>query len=140
MGAFMYTKILVLKFSKETAEKAVVCNLAKKFDMTFNIMYANVNAAREGQMVLEMWGTQKNFRDAVNYLKEKGIVVQNAAQEIKRNEKKCFHCGACTAVCNSGALAVAPPGMEVVFTQSKCTICERCIVTCPTRAMELKSV
>ena len=87
----MYTKILLLRFSKATAEKAIVCNLAKQFDMTFNIMYANVNAAQEGHMVLEKWGTQENFRDAVNYLKEKGITVQNAAQEIKRNEKKCYH-------------------------------------------------
>lgn len=135
----MYTKILMLRFSQDTAQEAIVCNLAKRFDMTFNIMYANIDTAQKGHMVLEMWGTQKNFRDAVNYLKEKGITVQDASQEIKRNEKKCYQCGACTAVCNSGALTVSPQTLEVLFTQSKCTICERCIPACPTRAMELKA-
>lgn len=136
----MYTKILMLRFSKDTAQEAIVCNLAKEFDMTFNIMYANIDTTQVGHMVLEMWGTQKNFRDAVKYLKEKGITVQDAAQEIKRNDKKCFQCGACTAVCNSGALTVNPPTMEVVFTQNKCTLCERCIPACPTRAMEYKAL
>ena len=135
----MYSKILALRFSKDTAEEAIVCNLAKLFDMTFNIMYANVDNNREGHMVLEMWGSQKKFREAVNYLKEKGIIVQDAAQEIKRNDKRCYHCGACTAVCNSGALTVNRATLEVDFNQSKCTICERCILACPTKAMELKA-
>lgn len=121
------------------SQKAVVCNLGKQYDMTFNIMSAHIDPTQEGHMVLEMWGVQKKFREAVNYLKEQGITVQDAAQEIRRNDKKCFHCGACTAVCNSGALTVDSQTQEVIYTQSKCIICERCILACPTKAMELRA-
>lgn len=135
----MYSKILVLRFAPATAQKAIVCNLAKAYDMTFNIMSAYIDNVQEGHMVLEMWGTQKNFREAVKYLKDQGINVQDAAHEIRRDDRKCFQCGACTAVCNSGALAVDSATQEVLFTQSKCVICERCIPACPVRAMELRA-
>ena len=89
-------------------------------------------------MVLELTGTRKNFRDGVNYLRAHGVHVKNAAQEIRRNNRKCTHCGACTAVCPTGALSVQRPEMTVVFDQKKCSICELCVPACPPRAMELR--
>ena len=89
-------------------------------------------------MVLEISGSRKNFKEGVKYLKLQGVDVQNASQEIKRNEKKCTHCGACTAVCPTGALVVKRPDMEVAFDQQKCSVCELCVTACPPRAMEVR--
>jgi ferredoxin len=51
-------------------------------------------------------------------------------------DKKCTHCGSCTAVCPTDALSIKRPEMRVVFDQQKCSLCELCITTCPTRAMK----
>ena len=134
----MYSKILILRFPKTEVEKPVVCYLAKDYDLTFNILNAAVLPRKEGIMVLELYGTRKNFKDGVKYLKSQGVQVQNASQEVKRTKKKCTHCGACTAVCPTGALAVQRPEMLVDFNQKKCSVCELCLTACPSRAMEAR--
>lgn len=134
----MYSRILILRFPKTEVEKPVVCYLAKDYDLTFNILNAAVLPRKEGVMVLELSGTKKNFKEGVQYLKNQGVVVQNAAQEVKRIEKRCTQCGACTAVCPTRALSVERPEMTVGFDQEKCSVCELCVPACPTRAMVVR--
>ncbi len=134
----MYSRILVLRFPKQEVQKPIVCYLSRDYDLIFNILNATVLPRKEGILVLEISGTRKNFRDGVKYLKDQGIQVENASQEINRINKKCTHCGACTAVCPTGALSVKRPEMSVKFEQEKCSICELCVPTCPTRAMEIR--
>ncbi len=134
----MYSKILKLRFPVTEVQKPVVCNLAREFDLVFNILNAGVLPRKEGFMVLEISGSRKNFKDGVKYLKNQGVDVQNASQEIKRNENKCTHCGSCTAVCPTGALSVKRPEMAVDFDQQKCSVCELCVTACPPRAMEVR--
>ena len=134
----MYSKILILRFSQKVAQKPVVCNLTKRFDLTFNILNATILPRKEGVMVLELTGEKKMFREGVNYLKAQGVRVQNADQEIKREKAKCTHCGACTAVCPTGALYIQRPDMAVDFDQRKCSLCELCIPACPSRAMSVR--
>jgi len=136
----VYSKILILRFSNKVAPKPIVCYLVKDFDLTFNILNAAILPRKEGIMVLELAGTRKNFREGVAYLKEMGVRVQNASQEVKRVKKKCTHCGACTAVCPTGALSVVRPEMTVEFHQKKCSVCELCVPACPTRAMEIRPI
>jgi len=134
----VHSKILVFHFPITESQKPLVCMLAKDFDLTFNILNATIFPRKEGIMVLELSGTRKNFREGVQFLKDHGVVVQNASQEVKRARKKCTHCGACTAVCPTGALSVERPEMKIVFDQQKCSVCELCVPTCPTRAMEIR--
>jgi L-aspartate semialdehyde sulfurtransferase ferredoxin len=134
----VYSKILILRFPKTEVEKPIVCLLAKDYDLTFNILNAAVLPRKEGIMVLELSGTRKNFKDGVQYLKNQGVQVQNASQEVKRIQKRCTHCGACTAVCPTGALSVQRPELSIKFDQKKCSVCELCLPACPTRAMEAR--
>ena len=136
----MYSRILILRFPQTEVQKPIVCQLARVFDLTFNILNAAVLPRKEGIMVLELSGNKKNFRDGVQYLKDQGVSVQNADQEVKRSKKRCTHCGACTAVCPTGALFVQRPEMTVGFDQQKCSICELCVPACPTRAMSIRPV
>ena len=136
----MYSKILVLRFSEDVAQKPVVCHLARDFDLVFNILNATILPGREGVMVMELSGSKKNFRDGVAFLKDNGIKVKNASREVKRVNARCTHCGACTAVCPTGALSIRRPEMEVVFDQEKCSICELCVPACPPRAMEVRPI
>ena len=134
----MYSKIMKLRFPITEVQKPIVCNLAREYDLVFNILNAGILPRKEGFMVLEISGDPKNFKEGVDYLKRQGVDVQNASQEIKRNRNKCTHCGACTAVCPTAALSLQRPEMRIVFDEKKCSICELCLPACPTRAMELR--
>ena len=133
----MVSKILRLRFPKAVTTEPIVCYLTRDFDLVFNILNATVLPRKEGLLVMELSGSRKNFKDGVRYLKDRGIQVENASQEVKRDKNKCTHCGACTAVCPTGALAVERPEMSVLFSQDKCSVCELCVPACPTRAMEI---
>lgn len=136
MPTAVYAKIIILRFPPVKVQEPVVCNLAKKFDLTFNILNATIFPRQEGLMVMELSGTRKNFRLGVQYLEDHGVTVTNASQGVRRVDKKCTHCGFCTAICPTGALYVTRPDMTVEFDQRKCSLCQLCIPVCPTRAMK----
>ncbi len=133
----MYSKVLLLRFPREIVNKAIVVNLVKRFDLSFNILKATIYPRKEGLMVMELTGGRKNYNSGVRYLKDLGVKVESIGQDIKRNEEKCFHCGACTAVCPTGALFIERPDMIVAFDRDKCSACELCVSACPTKAMEV---
>ena len=64
----MYSKILVLRFSKDVAQKPVVYHLTKDFDLVFNILNATILPGKEGVMVMELAGSNKD----VNVVAELG--------------------------------------------------------------------
>ena len=133
----MYSKVLLLRFPREIVNKAIVVNLVKRFDLSFNILKATIYPRKEGLMVMELIGGRKNYNSGVRYLKDLGVKVESIGQDIKRNEEKCFHCGVCTAVCLTGALFIERPDMIVAFDRDKCSACELCVSACPTKAMEV---
>ena len=133
----MYSKILILRFPASAAGKPVICKLASVYDLDFNLLNATILPRKEGKMVMELSGTKKNFKDGVKYLKSRGVLVQNASQEVSRDEDSCTQCGACTAVCPTNALHIERPSMGVRFDQKKCSVCELCVPACPVRAMRV---
>jgi len=136
----LYTKILILNFPSDVAQKALVCQLTKKYDLLFNILSARISHKKEGYMVLEISSTDRPaFNKGVKFLKDQGVSVSSPEHQIYKDEEICTHCGACTAVCPTDALYIKRPEMEVVFDKEKCSVCELCIVTCPSRAMGLFS-
>jgi ferredoxin len=136
--SFMYSKILILRFPKEVVHKPLVCHLVRDYDLTFNILDAEIFPRKEGMLVLELSGGRKNFRQGVKFLEQHGVAVQSAEQEVRKSKQRCVHCGACTAVCPSGALYIKRPEMSVEFDQKKCSVCELCFTACPTKAMSIR--
>jgi ferredoxin len=136
----LYSKIVILQFPPEVAQKALVCQLTKKFDLLFNILSAKISHKKEGYMVLEISsGSKPAFNKGVKFLKDQGVSVSSPAHQIYKDEEICTHCGACTAVCPTEALYIKRPEMQVIFDKEKCSVCELCILTCPSRAMGLFS-
>jgi L-aspartate semialdehyde sulfurtransferase ferredoxin len=134
----MYSKMLSLRFPASAVNQPVSANLVRRFDLTFNILKATIYPRKEGLMIMELSGTRENFQHGVRYLKSMGIKVESVGEDVKRDEERCFHCGACTAVCPSGALSITRPSMEVLFEKSKCSACELCVPACPAHAMEVR--
>ncbi|MHB8126663.1 MAG: NIL domain-containing protein [Desulfitobacteriaceae bacterium] len=131
----MSPKRIVLHFSAETSDKPMIYRLVKDFDLVVNIVKANVNPQKEGTMVLEVKGEQS--KQGLDYLRQIGVIIEDLDREIVRNEEKCVMCGACTAICPTGALNLERPSMEVRFNGDECVLCELCVKICPVRAMEV---
>lgn len=131
----MYSRILSLRFPKEIVDDPIIVNLVKDFDLSFSILKATIYPRKEGFMVLELRGKRNDFQKGLRYLKSLGIKVESTGQEVKRDDENCFHCGACTAVCPTGALHIKRPEMEVLFDKDKCSACELCVPTCVARVM-----
>lgn len=130
-----FRKIVILTFPSDRSNRPIICNLARMFDLTFNILKAQITPRKEGFMNLELSGSEENYRKAVDYLKEQGIKVSAAAQKVSRDEDSCVQCGTCTAICPSEALWLQPSSRAILFDKDRCTACGRCIRVCPVRAM-----
>ena len=127
----------VLHFNQNNYDKPIVYRLRKDYDLVFNILKAVILPKQESYLVMEISGAQGQLEQGLAYLKTNGVEVDPINKSVRRNEEKCSHCGACTAVCPSGALAIAKPDMLVVFSPEKCTVCGLCVTACPFRAMEV---
>lgn len=132
----MSPKKIVLRFGPEISDKPIIYRLVKDYDLIINILKANVNPQKEGIMVLEITG--EKYEQGLNYLREQGVSVQALTHEVVRNEDRCTMCGACTALCPTGALYIDRPSMEVRFDSDNCVVCQLCVKVCPVRAMEVK--
>ncbi len=133
----MATRIYILRFPVETSNEPMIYQLVKQYDVEFNILKADILPQREGVMVLELKGMKDSVNGGLEFLKSFGVKAERLAAAIRRDDEKCFQCGACTGICPVGALYIQRPGMEVIFDPDKCTGCSLCVPVCPVRAMEV---
>jgi len=133
----MTSERIVLKFPHRLVDQPIIYKMVKDFNLEFNILKAYVTPKEEGLLVLELKGEDMDLKKALTYLKSLGVTTQPLSKDIKRNEAKCTHCGACVPICPTGALVTDPVTRKVLFYDAKCIACELCIKACPPRAMEL---
>ncbi len=131
----MYSRMLVLRFSKDIVDKPIISSLVRDFNLNFNILKAQIFPRKEGMLVMELRGNRRDFEKGMQYLEKSGVNVEPVAQGIRRDDERCYQCGSCTAVCPTGALHIKRPEMEVLFESERCSACELCVKTCPVRAM-----
>jgi len=134
----MVTKRIVLKFPHKLLDKPIVYMLVKEFDLVFNILQAKITPKEEGLMVLEITGKKEKYAAGIKYLNELGVTVQPLSQDVRRDDKRCTHCGICVSICPTAALVSNKNTMMVDFDASKCIACELCVKACPPRAMIVK--
>lgn len=130
----MHLKVGLL-FPPEKTDKPVVTNLVK-MNLTFNILKASVSPGKKGNIVMELAGTQADIKKGIDYLEKEGVHVKVYTDSVIRYKEKCMHCGACTAVCPSGALVMNKQTWELEFDMDKCLLCGHCVRACPARAIK----
>lgn len=130
-----FRKIVYLSFPPEVSGRPVVCNLALLFNLSFNILKADISPRHEGSLTLEITGREVDFTKGMSYLKENGVKITPASQKIFRDEETCMHCGLCTSLCPTKALCVDLDSRLVLFDVEKCSACGMCTRVCPVRAM-----
>ena len=128
---------LVLKFPESLLDKPILNSTIKKFNLDFNILHAEVKP--EGFLVLELSGSDENYKSAIKYLEGLGVNIQPLSKDITRDEDKCTNCSACIAHCPTQSLFIEDrKTMKVGFDPEKCIACEACIPVCPFKAMSLR--
>ena len=130
-------KRVILRFKRNTIDKPIVYCLVKDYDLTFNILRANISPKAESMMVMEIEGEEANFTKGMEYLQEAKIGIEPIEQDISRDEERCVHCGLCTSVCATEALDINRETMRVNFDYEKCVACELCVRVCPVKAMHV---
>ncbi|MDA8335805.1 MAG: 4Fe-4S binding protein [Peptococcaceae bacterium] len=131
----MTSRRIVLRFNAANVDEPIIYRLAKDYDLVFNILKANVSPQLEGSLVMELKG--ERYQEGLAYLEARGVSVQPLSQEVVRSGERCTSCGACTAVCPTGALSLSRPAMQVEFDKDECVLCQLCVAACPVRAMEV---
>ncbi len=71
----MDTQRLWLMYPSRNVTRPVICELAKKFDVVFNIRQASVND-EIGLVSLELQGEREVLKASIAWLEEQGIKVE----------------------------------------------------------------
>jgi ABC-type methionine transport system ATPase subunit len=66
-----------LNFPGKLKDEAIICNLCKKFDIVLNILEASFSTDT-GWAILILHGSKEELQKAFDYLKDKGIKVEDA--------------------------------------------------------------
>ena len=127
---------LVLKFSPEIVEKPITYHLTKDYNLIVNILKARVSPQEEGVLAIAVEGTEEDIERGKKFLEDTGVTVHLWREMIVRDEDRCTHCGACTAVCGPKALYLDRSSWLVKFDEEKCIACEFCVAGCPSRAIK----
>ncbi len=133
-----YHRNLHLSFPSDVSGTPVISNLTRLYDVTFNIMQAQITPRKEGFMTLEIAGSRESCEKAVEYLRGQSIIVTDPAQRISRDEDSCMHCGMCLAVCPRGSLFMIRAEHKVGFNVELCSACGLCAKVCPVNAMAVE--
>ncbi len=134
----MAKRRVVLTFPPELTERPLTYHLVKDYDLAINILKAKITPGEEGKLVLELSnGSPEKIDEGLDFLEKQGVIVQPLSKEIVLEEEECIHCGACTAVCTSGALRLDPQTARLVFDREKCIVCELCVPACTMRVIKV---
>ena len=74
-------KSVKLTFPQHLIKKPVIFTMAKKYNVMPNIRQARI-VGTEGEMVLELEGTEKNLGNGLQSLKDQGIIVELIEGEV----------------------------------------------------------
>ncbi len=134
----MAKKRLDLRFPPRSATKPIIYHLVKDFGLTPNILRAEIQPGQTGRMLVEVAGGKAELEAGTAFMEKEGVIVHEAASDIRLDEEQCVDCGLCTALCRPGALTLDPATGRLVFDKDKCVYCEACVIACPRRAITLE--
>ena len=122
-----------LKFSPTIVNKTVISDLIKNYDVTFNILKANITP-KGGKMLIEISGSEAE--EGIKYMEKEGIQLNPIKKVVKKDEEKCMDCGECISLCPVQAIKMEED-WSVELDNQKCIGCGFCTTSCPTKAIKI---
>ncbi len=133
----MKTIKVSMRFGQEIVTKPLTYHLIKDYNLEVNILNANVGLNKIGQLIADISGEEDKINIGLEFLKEQGVEFKIFNRSIIWQEENCVHCGACTAVCPTGALKMDKSDWSLTFDREKCVVCELCVGACPIKVMSV---
>lgn len=131
----MSKKRYILNFPAEASAKPLTYHLIKDYDLRINILRATINEGQEGRLLMEMEGD--DLAGGLEFLRQEGIIVTPIKEKMSWQEEECVHCGACTAVCLSGAFRLDQQNWRVQLDPELCVVCGMCVNACPLKLISV---
>jgi ferredoxin len=122
-----------IKFPPESTNIPLTYHLIKDYNFMVNILRAAISGEQEGRLLIEVEAEEGNLERGLAFLKSHNVTIIPLDQQVTVDKTRCIHCGACTAVCFSGALALNRNNWELMFDSEKCVMCGLCVTACPLR-------
>lgn len=122
-----------LNFSPSIVNKTVISDLIKNFDVTFNILKADITP-KGGKMLIEISGSEAE--EGIKYMENEGIQLNPIKKVVKKDEEKCMDCGECISLCPVDAIKMEED-WTVELDNQKCIGCGFCTTSCPTKAIKI---
>ncbi|MBI4813399.1 MAG: 4Fe-4S binding protein [Methanobacterium sp.] len=122
-----------LKVSPSIVNKTVISDLIKNFDVTFNILKADITP-KGGKMLIEISGSEAE--EGIKYMEKEGIQLNPIKKVVKKDEEKCIDCGECISLCPVDAIKMEED-WTVELDNQKCIGCGFCTTSCPTKAIKI---
>lgn len=122
-----------IKFPPESTKIPLTYHLIKDYNLMVNILRAAITGEQEGRLLIEVEAEPDDLEQGLAFLKSHNVTIIPLDQQIRVDTSRCIHCGACTAVCFSGALALDREKWELAFDHEKCVMCGLCVTACPLR-------
>lgn len=128
---------LTMYFPAGSITKPVTYHLVKDYDLIINILHADISLSKVGKLTADISGSEENLQAGLRFIESQGIGYKLFTKTIIWQEDNCVHCGACTAVCPSGALEMDRNDWSLTFDREKCLVCELCVKSCPLKVMNI---
>lgn len=122
-----------LNFSPNIVNKSIISDAMKKYDITFNILRANITP-KGGKALIELEGEEVD--KGIAYMESQGIKVSPIKKVLKRDEEKCVDCGACVSLCPVKAICIKED-WSIGIDNHLCIGCGFCTGSCPMKAITI---
>lgn len=123
-------------YNESNVQGSVAYVLVKEFDLTPNVLKANITDDGCGVMILSVSGDEETINKGMARVEECGYNVEPMVNHIHKEEAKCWECGACVAVCPTKSITV-DKDFHIIVDYNTCIACGSCVDACSVKALRL---
>jgi L-aspartate semialdehyde sulfurtransferase ferredoxin len=128
----MITKRILLVFPKTEADKPLVNDLIRYYNLTINIIRARISHEEEGHLLIDILGSQKDIQKGLKFIRSLDITINETNKGLQWDRSSCVQCSNCVTHCPTDALYIKDrKTMEIDFNEDLCIECLSCIKNCP---------
>lgn len=131
-------KKVVLSFPVDATDRSLTYDLVKLYDIRINILKAEIQAGKSGNLLVELEADEDKMEEGINYLIRCGVSVSPVSSKVSRDEVRCINCGNCASACFSHALTIGAPDWKLKFNPEKCIACKLCLKSCPLKLFRIE--
>ncbi len=131
-------KKVILSFPVDATDRALTYDLVKEYDIRINILKAEIQAGKSGNLLVELEAGEEALEQGIAYLTECGVTVSPVASKVSHDAGRCIHCGHCVSACFSHALTMGAPDWLLHFNPEKCIACKLCLTACPMKLFTIE--